>query len=440
MTLSIISYLLNIFFAIYIVKVIHEHRKCEQQKLKLMDEVSQLRNEYNELNLTYSKINTNYSNLQNKNDSLLLEIDAQQKKIQYYHDKEVEFASKIATMEMTISNLKKESLQKEDIFQKNLRISRETMFEASKNALQKETQNASKNLEEKLKDIFDCIKIHSNKINHAEKLLNTISTPIGAGGISEIHLENRLKSYGLVKNLDFIMQYSTQNNEFRPDSIIFLPNNSIMIIDSKASPDFLRYTSSNEHNEKVEILQRISINIKKQLKSLASKNYKDAVVNSLHKQNPELQINNVITIMFINSEVIIEDLYKLDNNLPSLAREHSIIIAGPTSLVGLLYTVQATISDFKKQKNYEVIVSEIEKLVNNLKTTVDHADSVGKSLLSSMNHYNRFVGSLNKNVLSKVNNIVKLGINNKKGINTRLTKYEFSGSNSSIIDLNIDDN
>ena len=60
----------------------------------------------------------------------------------------------------------------------------------------------------------------------------------GAGKLAEITLENILKASGLKNGLDFSMQYNLSgehNNKLRPDAVIFLPSNNIMIIDAKAS-------------------------------------------------------------------------------------------------------------------------------------------------------------------------------------------------------------
>jgi len=71
---------------------------------------------------------------------------------------------------------------------------------------------------------------------------NALLSPVGAGALAEITLENILKSSGLLPGRDFIMQYSVtdfiDSTRLRPDAIIFLPSGNVMIIDSKASKFF----------------------------------------------------------------------------------------------------------------------------------------------------------------------------------------------------------
>jgi DNA recombination protein RmuC len=67
---------------------------------------------------------------------------------------------------------------------------------------------------------------------------NSLLSPSGAGNLAEITLENILRSSGLRVNIDFMMQYSTNDEDhsiFRPDAVIFLPSNKLMVVDAKAS-------------------------------------------------------------------------------------------------------------------------------------------------------------------------------------------------------------
>ena len=54
----------------------------------------------------------------------------------------------------------------------------------------------------------------------------------------ETVLENTLKSFGLTAGIDFVLQQtfgSEDGSRLRPDAIVFLPADSVLVIDSKAS-------------------------------------------------------------------------------------------------------------------------------------------------------------------------------------------------------------
>ena len=66
---------------------------------------------------------------------------------------------------------------------------------------------------------------------------NSLLSPSGAGSLAEITLENILKASGLRVGVDFIMQYSAideEHSSFRPDAVVFLPGNKLMVVDAKA--------------------------------------------------------------------------------------------------------------------------------------------------------------------------------------------------------------
>jgi DNA recombination protein RmuC len=89
----------------------------------------------------------------------------------------------------------------------------------------------------------------NNQIKESKDVVDTVYqallNPGSAGCLAEITLENILKSSGLIAGKDFVMQYSLQSNDCennikkRPDAVVFLPCNNILVIDSKASKFFL---------------------------------------------------------------------------------------------------------------------------------------------------------------------------------------------------------
>ena len=68
--------------------------------------------------------------------------------------------------------------------------------------------------------------------------MRALTNPGGAGQMSEIGLENALKNLGLERGRDYVIQPHVTGEEgsaLRPDAMVFLPNDMVMVIDSKAS-------------------------------------------------------------------------------------------------------------------------------------------------------------------------------------------------------------
>lgn len=231
---------------------------------------------------------------------------------------------------------------------------------------------------------------------------NSLLSPSGAGNLAEITLENILKSSGLRSNLDFTMQYSVVSEDkltLRPDAIIFLPNNNLMIVDAKAS----KFLVDDQGD-----LKNLSRTMNFHLKSLGSKSYAENVQKNL--QNKGSSLGNIVTLMFLPSEHAIEKLIEADKDFMSKAWKYNIFPVGPAGLMNMLSFAKFQISEQMMMHNHQQIIEEIKKLVASVSTMADHSSRLGSSISSLVNHYDKFAGSFNRNFLSKVRNISGMGI------------------------------
>jgi DNA recombination protein RmuC len=93
-----------------------------------------------------------------------------------------------------------------------------------------------------------------------------------------------------------------------------------------------------------------------------------------------------------------------------------IILATPTSFVALLKAVAYGWRQLALADNAQEIRRLAEDLHGRLGTFVGHMNRVGKQLASSVENYNRAVGSLERKVLPGARKFVELGIHPKKEI------------------------
>src|SRR5665213_1234121 len=70
-------------------------------------------------------------------------------------------------------------------------------------------------------------------------LKRVLENPGSAGAMNEVVLANTLKSFGLETPRDYVLQYTTADEEtgkrLRPDAVVFLPGDNVLVIDCKAS-------------------------------------------------------------------------------------------------------------------------------------------------------------------------------------------------------------
>ena len=93
-------------------------------------------------------------------------------------------------------------------------------------------------------------------------------------------------------------------------------------------------------------------------------------------------------------------------------------LATPTSLVALLKAVAYGWRQLALADNAKEIRTLAEDLYGRLSVFVGHLNKVGRQLNSSVENYNRAVGSLERKVLPGARKFTELGIRPKKEIET----------------------
>jgi len=279
--------------------------------------------------------------------------------------------------------------------------------------------NTTKQLQEQFEGILKNVAVLNNEIKSSkdtvEHVKNALLSPSGAGFLAEITLENILKASGLEPDRDFIMQYSfsqgNSNERLRPDAIVFLPGNNLLIIDSKASKYFIELVDKNRTKvEEKELEGQLKSTMNAHLKGLSGKDYKEFLLEHFKDK----QLNHVSNIMFLPSESAVEKLSQLDKSFLQRAWEKDIFPVGPTGLINILNYAKFQIAATRQSENQKMILDEVRKLLSSLMTLYDHAKKVGQNIYSACNNFDKFAASFNSNLLPKAKHLEKLGINVQK--------------------------
>ena len=121
-------------------------------------------------------------------------------------------------------------------------------------------------------------------------------------------------------------------------------------------------------------------------------------------------------ILFIPGDQFLSAALNEEPELIEDALSQQIILATPTSFVALLKAVAYGWRQLALADNAEEIRTLAEDLYGRLSSFVGHLNKVGKQLSSSVDNYNRAMGSLERKVLPGARKFVELGIHAKKPI------------------------
>ncbi len=247
-----------------------------------------------------------------------------------------------------------------------------------------------------------------NLQTETRNLVKALRRPEVRGQWGEMTLKRLVELAGMVEHCDFIEQASQTTAEglMRPDMLIRMPESREIIVDAKTPLD--AYLSAIESVDEIERKQHLEAhvrNLRKRIKELANKAYW-----AQFSQSPEF------VVLFIPGEQFLTAALELNPELQEDALRQKVVLATPNNIIALLKTIAFGWRQQHVAENAEIIRQLGEELFNRIATFTAHLSKVGKSLSSSIDHYNKAVGSLERQLLPGARKFTELGIHPKKQI------------------------
>ena len=239
-----------------------------------------------------------------------------------------------------------------------------------------------------------------------QNLVNALRRPEVRGRWGEITLRRLVELAGMVEHCDFVEQVHTETDGqiIRPDMVVRMPDQRELVVDVKTPLDaYLTAAEAPDDSQRQLGLKRHAKNVRAHIRMLASKAYWSQFENS-----PEF------VILFIPGDQFLSAALNEEPDLIEYALSEQIILATPTSFVALLKAVAYGWRQMALADNAKEIRVLAEDLYARLATYVTHMNKVGRQLSSSVDNFNKAVGSLERNVLPGARKFVELGVHPKK--------------------------
>ncbi len=240
--------------------------------------------------------------------------------------------------------------------------------------------------------------------SETRNLVTALRRPEVRGQWGELTLKRLVELAGMSEYCDFELQATvhTENGILRPDMLINLPNERILVVDVKTPLDaYISATEASDAADKKRFLLQHARNLKQRIKELSQKKYWQQFEHS-----PDF------VILFIPGDQFLSAALDQDSSLLEYALQQRILLATPTSLVGLLRAVAYGWSQDKLSKNSEQIRTLGENLHQRLQTLTQHLNKLGKHLDQSVEQFNKVLGSYQSKALPAVRKLSELGISN----------------------------
>jgi DNA recombination protein RmuC len=289
----------------------------------------------------------------------------------------------------------------------------------------RETEAARQERDERLKAITDqfdtvtkSVAALADQTNQTRSTVETVwralSSPGGAGYFAEIGLENTLKSFGLERGRDFVLQATIEadadGRKLRPDAVIFLPNDSVLVIDCKASKYLLELAAAEGTERAGEAVTSLARTMNQHLRALAGKDYRSAIINAYRQSGRSGEIARVMNVMYLPNEGALEKVRAADPDFERQAQKELIVFAGPTGLAGLISFASMDIGLGRQARNQERIVEAAELLLDGVALALAHVEGVGKGIKAAAGAFEKFAASINARLLPRARTLAQLGV------------------------------
>jgi len=240
----------------------------------------------------------------------------------------------------------------------------------------------------------------------ARKLSAALRRGAGVQGRwGEQMLRNVLEMAGLRANFDFQEQVhlDVDGQAHRPDVIVRLPGGGLFVIDAKCSlTAFMEAQDAVDEAVREAAFLRHAQSLRSHVQGLASRAYWDKLDGS-----PDF------VAMFVPGDGFLASALDRMPDLMTQAMERRVILTTPTTLFALCKAVAYGWRVEKQAVNAAEIAALGRELYKRLATMGDHAQRVGKSLETAVGAYNRFVGSLESQVLTQARRFEDLQVDHE---------------------------
>ena len=241
-------------------------------------------------------------------------------------------------------------------------------------------------------------------------LKKALRQPQTRGQWGELQLRRCIEIAGMTEHVDFEMQETlhTEDGRLRPDARFLLPEGRSFVADSKVPLDaFLDAQESEVESERRTHLERHARQAREHVRALSSKDYQGQFKAG---ETPDL------VICFIPNEPALHAAFTADPELFDYALKLNVLLVSPTSLIGLLRTMELGWRQERMVAEAAEIADAAGTMHARFAKFLSDFDKVGRGLTSAANAYDSAVGSMERRLLPQLRKVESLGVTPSKAI------------------------
>ena len=306
------------------------------------------------------------------------------------------------------------------------------------NPLKTDIDNFKRKVEEsqeKNKEQFDIfgekVKTLQDNANKISQEANNLADALKGqkkiqGNWGETILKQILENAGLKEGLNYKLQENVtdeNNDRFIPDCVIYLPDETSFIIDSKVSLNaYSQYFQIEDAKKQEELARMHTAAIRKHIDVLADKKY-ETLKGSLD-----------FVFMFIPIEAAYLLAINTDSDLLNYAYKRKVMITSTTTVMTCIKMVDDLWIQQEQDKNVALIIKRAKMIHDKLVAFATSLESVGKKIDTVKNEYDKAMNHLNgqKGLIKNAERLDELGVKARKKLPEKF--LELSDNDSEYVD------
>jgi DNA recombination protein RmuC len=213
----------------------------------------------------------------------------------------------------------------------------------------------------------------------------------------------------MVSYCDFTEQASQRDGDgklLRPDMVVRLPNDRMIAVDAKCNTmAYLEAVEAQTAEMREECLERFARHVAEQVTALAKKGYW-----------ADLEGSPDFVVMFVPGDQFLDAALSRRQDLLERASEQNVILASPSTLIGLLRAVAVGWREKQVTEAARELAELGRKVRDQAATAFEHAAGLGVSLTQAVNRFNKFVGSYEGRLEPALREFEKHGVQATKAL------------------------
>ena len=217
------------------------------------------------------------------------------------------------------------------------------------------------------------------------------------GRWGEETLRRVVEAAGMSTHCDFVEQ--SKGDEGKPDLIVKLPRQRVVIVDSKVPDlDFLSTPGAAEPSKRAEELAAHAAKLRTTIKALSERDYPKQFPNALDH-----------VVLFLPAESLFSTALEGDPDLIVWAESKQVYLATPASFIAVLQTINFIWQQHAQTENAQKIAQSAQELYTRVTKFTEHFEKIGAGLERANSAFRDAVSSYQSRIRPAGERLVELG-------------------------------